>query len=185
MKNIYDIAFENKAKEVHGSKYDYTKSVISPGVQKVCITCPSHGDFWQSRFDHIKGYGCSKCQRAWGGKGVVYIMCTPEGHNKIGICKNGKEQARRNRILLSQRRYAPLQLSDIQVVASYSFEDGSYMSAHTYEGKAHRHFKLRHKQFSEKFDGSCEFFTVPVSEICSYLEQQGGKLVTIKQSNQE
>ena len=54
--------FIEKAKVVHGNKYDYSKvEYINKGT-KVCIICPTHGEFWQSPNDHIAGKkGCPKC----------------------------------------------------------------------------------------------------------------------------
>ena len=53
--------FIEKAREEHGDKYDYSKSVYITAQTKILITCPSHGDFEQIPGDHIKGHGCSKC----------------------------------------------------------------------------------------------------------------------------
>lgn len=173
--------FINRSVLLHGGKYTYIKVVYKHSLVKVVITCPIHGDFAQTPHCHLGGRGCPKCTKNWSGDGVVYVMCTPESHNKIGIAKSGAEHQRLNQILRSQQQKSPTAFTDLKLVCAYTFNDGSFTEARRFEGKAHRHFKLRRKQFSDKFDGSCEFFTVPVSEICSYLEQQGGKLVTIKQ----
>jgi Zn ribbon nucleic-acid-binding protein len=39
----------------------YTKTVFVSWKEKICITCPIHGDFWQRSKDHIAGAGCPKC----------------------------------------------------------------------------------------------------------------------------
>lgn len=53
--------FLEKAKAVHGDKYDYSR-VVYHGVQKkVEIFCPKHGPFWQLPMDHQKGRGCIPC----------------------------------------------------------------------------------------------------------------------------
>ena len=59
--------FFEKAKEVHGDKYDYSKTVFTRGYKKVTITCPTHGDFEQLAKDHLKGAGCRQCamERVW------------------------------------------------------------------------------------------------------------------------
>lgn len=38
--------FIQKAKEVHGDKYDYSKTEFINGSEKICIICPKHGEFW-------------------------------------------------------------------------------------------------------------------------------------------
>lgn len=174
-------SFVNRAIGTHGDRYGYEKVVYIGSIKKVIITCHTHGDFQQTPDNHLKGHGCPKCADTWSGDGVVYVMCSPEGHNKIGIAKSGKEHNRLSNILKSQQQSAPTAITGLSLVCAYSFNDGSFTEAKRFEGKAHRHFKSRRKVFPDKFDGSREFFTVPVSEICSYLEQQGGKLVTIKQ----
>ena len=53
--------FIKKAKEVHGDKYDYTKTQYKGGRQKICIICPEHGEFWKLPYEHLNGKGCPKC----------------------------------------------------------------------------------------------------------------------------
>jgi len=53
--------FIERAKKVHGDKYDYSKVVYVDTDTKVCIICPIHGEFWQTPHMHLKGQGCPKC----------------------------------------------------------------------------------------------------------------------------
>lgn len=53
--------FIERAKEVHGDKYDYSKVNYVNSSTKVCIICPIHGEFWQIPSDHLSGKGCKKC----------------------------------------------------------------------------------------------------------------------------
>ena len=55
--------FLTKAKSIHGDKYDYSKVDYVNKRTKVCIVCPSHGDFCQSPKKHLAGQGCKKCFR--------------------------------------------------------------------------------------------------------------------------
>ena len=48
-------------KNVHGDKYDYSKVDYKHTDTKVCIICPTHGEFWQTPHMHLSGQGCSKC----------------------------------------------------------------------------------------------------------------------------
>jgi len=54
-------SFIEKAKEIHGNKYDYSKVNYISSKAKVTIICPIHGEFEQQPYSHIKGIGCSKC----------------------------------------------------------------------------------------------------------------------------
>lgn len=53
--------FVRKANIVHGNYYDYSKVEYMGSNVKVCITCPKHGDFWQTPSCHLSGRGCRKC----------------------------------------------------------------------------------------------------------------------------
>lgn len=54
--------FIKKAKEIHGDKYDYSKTIYVDAKTKVIITCKIHGDFLQNPHNHISNKsGCPKC----------------------------------------------------------------------------------------------------------------------------
>lgn len=64
------LEFINKAISLHGSKYDYTKTVYDKSDKKVCIIChekdifgDEHGEFWITPHAHIglMKTGCPKC----------------------------------------------------------------------------------------------------------------------------
>ena len=55
----YDI-FEKKCNEIHNGKYLYHQDYTNYST-KVKITCPIHGDFYQSPNHHLCGQGCPKC----------------------------------------------------------------------------------------------------------------------------
>lgn len=55
--------FIEKAKIVHGDKYDYSKVDYKSAKEKVCIICPEHGEFWQRATNHLSGFGCPMCFR--------------------------------------------------------------------------------------------------------------------------
>jgi hypothetical protein len=50
-----------EAKKVHGDKYDYSKTVYVGSQEKVCITCPKHGDYFIIAEGHLRGAGCPQC----------------------------------------------------------------------------------------------------------------------------
>ena len=55
--------FIEKARAVHGDKYDYSKVVYVGSKSKVEIVCKKHGSFLQTSSDHTstRGSGCPKC----------------------------------------------------------------------------------------------------------------------------
>ena len=61
------IDFIEKAKSIHGDKYDYSKVNYLTNNSDVCITCKKHGEFWQTPANHLNGTGCPEC-----GKDIRY-----------------------------------------------------------------------------------------------------------------
>ena len=55
--------FIEKARKIHGNKYDYSKVEYKNSKTKVCIICPKHGEFWQTPNSHLNGEGCELCYR--------------------------------------------------------------------------------------------------------------------------
>lgn len=54
-------SFIEKAKNIHGSKYNYDKVDYINNKTKVVIICPLHGEFEQTPSDHLQGHGCPHC----------------------------------------------------------------------------------------------------------------------------
>lgn len=55
--------FIERATEIHGNKYDYSRVVYVKSSEKVKIVCPIHGEFEQTPNKHLAGQGCSQCGR--------------------------------------------------------------------------------------------------------------------------
>lgn len=53
--------FVERAKCVHGERFDYRKVEYENTLTKVCIICPKHGEFWQKPKKHLAGQGCRNC----------------------------------------------------------------------------------------------------------------------------
>ena len=60
-KKLTQKEFIERARKVHGNKYDYSKVIYKNSSTKVCIVCPKHGEFWQIPNSHLQGIGCPKC----------------------------------------------------------------------------------------------------------------------------
>lgn len=77
-KTKYNIdTFIEKAREIHGDKYDYNQSTYINCATKLKIVCPIHGVFEQTPSKHLSGQGCPKC-----------------GHNSFMTIKELIEEAR-------------------------------------------------------------------------------------------
>jgi hypothetical protein len=53
--------FIQKAKKIHGDRYDYSLAQYLDSRIKLTIICKEHGEFQQNIYVHLKGNGCGKC----------------------------------------------------------------------------------------------------------------------------
>lgn len=58
MKRLTKQDFIERARAVHGDKYDYSKVEYVNNSTKVVIICPVHGEFLQTPNKHMQGRGC-------------------------------------------------------------------------------------------------------------------------------
>jgi hypothetical protein len=80
--------FIEKAKKVHGDKFDYSKVNYVDNRTKICIICPEHGEFWQRPINHLNSeYGCLKCSKKRPNTGIKL--------NQDDFIKRAKEKRRR------------------------------------------------------------------------------------------
>ncbi|QZI89360.1 hypothetical protein SIPHO063v1_p0002 [Vibrio phage PS10B.1] len=80
--------FINKARTVHGSRYDYVRSAYTRGSDKIIITCPEHGDFLQEPHSHLKGKGCINCSVTGFNsdkQAYLYILLDVETYSRVKI----------------------------------------------------------------------------------------------------
>lgn len=70
--------FIKRAREIHGNKYDYSKTEYKNRKTKVEIICPDHGSFYQTPFNHLIGAGCPVCKES---RGETQIRRYLESHN--------------------------------------------------------------------------------------------------------
>lgn len=58
---LIEADFIEKAKVVHGERYDYSKVEYVDGKTKVTIICREHGPFSQEATSHLSKHGCPDC----------------------------------------------------------------------------------------------------------------------------
>ena len=66
MKKLTTEEFIERAKKVHGNKYDYTKTEYKSSGELVTIVCPKHGEFQKTPENHLhktKPQGCPFCEK--------------------------------------------------------------------------------------------------------------------------
>ncbi|MCH8048384.1 MAG: DUF723 domain-containing protein [Planctomycetes bacterium] len=60
-KQLTSEEFINRAREIHGDKYDYSKTEYRNSATPLVVVCPEHGEVRQKPHDHLKGTGCPQC----------------------------------------------------------------------------------------------------------------------------
>lgn len=53
--------FIEKAKKIHGDRYDYSQTVYQKAKINVKVICKTHGAFEQTPDNHLQGRGCIEC----------------------------------------------------------------------------------------------------------------------------
>ncbi len=123
-KKLDEIGFYEGARHFHGDKYDYSKVVFKTSMEKVCIICPKHGEFWQTPYNHaLKGYGCSKCGAEE--RGIQQIIPIDNILTEAKRYKTIKEfkDANPTMYALAKRKKLDLSFLDREHHLPYSYED--------------------------------------------------------------
>jgi hypothetical protein len=63
MLNLTTEQFVEKAKAVHGDKYNYTNTIYTRSRDRIEIECPTHGVISIVAAEHLKGQGCKECNK--------------------------------------------------------------------------------------------------------------------------
>ena len=74
--------FIEKAREVHGDKYDYSKVEYIKNNEKVIILCKEHGEFLQTPQGHLSGRKCIKCSGKYSYSNEEWIVKAKEIHGE-------------------------------------------------------------------------------------------------------
>lgn len=66
--------FIEKARAIHGDRYDYSDTIYEKSKKKILIICPVHGEFIQHAGSHLRGVGCPNCKESKGEKLISEIL---------------------------------------------------------------------------------------------------------------
>lgn len=154
-------SFIAKAISIHGNKFIYDKVIYVRSGIKVCITCPTHGDFYQVPNSHLSDSGCSKCT-AYGFKPASIYIAEMDGFCKIGISNNVKRRIKD--VSKSAGR-------SLDLVAEYLFS--SWADARRAESAVHNEIKHLAAGLSG-FDGATEFFLITPQDAAEMILKHGG-----------
>ena len=153
--------FIKKAKQVHGSRYDYSLVTYIDSQTKITITCKEHGEFEQIPPSHVSGKGCPGCAEYGFDRtksGFLYVLRSDCGqYMKIGITHNPKQ---RHGTLI---RTTPFSFECIEMVEG----NGEFISNLEKELLA----EYQPVEFTERFDGSTEW-RLWNSKIVNQIKQE-------------
>lgn len=80
--------FIDRARKIHGDKYDYSEVIYINNNTKVKIKCPDHGIFEQRPADHLSNKECRQC--SYDIRGNNQTMTTEEFINNSNLIHNNK-----------------------------------------------------------------------------------------------
>ena len=84
--------FIRRANKIHNHKYDYSKVIYKNVSTKGCIICPDHGEFRQLIKDHLRGFGCPKCNSVYSKQCIKWLNNIMDSeHINIRHAENGGE----------------------------------------------------------------------------------------------
>lgn len=154
--------FQDKAKVVHGNKYDYI-CLDFRDESYVTSICYEHGIFEQLASSHLCGAGCSGCAVSGFDRSrpaELYILSL-DNITKIGIT-NLTAEDRCNRISKSKG-------SAFKIEKVFKSECGAFID--DLETELLQRFKKTHLQPTEKFEGYSEcFFDINLEELITCVE---------------
>ena len=152
--------FVIKANKVHSNEYTYDKTdIINFTMEKVIITCKTHGDFLQLGYSHLDGHGCPDCGGGFNPSkpGYLYYLKVTLDNGKsifkIGITNK-----------TVQGRFSLTELKKIEVIKLKLFPIGK--DALDLEQKILKLFK-EYKYTGSKVlvTGNTELFTVDIMKL--------------------
>lgn len=163
--------FVKMAKEVHGEKYDYSKSIYRGAKNKIKIICREHGEFYQNASSHLCGTDCPLCAtpNRSGFARSSYI----EACNKS---KNGKSNLYVIRLFSDDESFFKVGITSLTVESRFSrMLEYKYEVIHFLSGDAgyiwdleksiHRLLKSWSYHPKKSFDGKTECFSVVTKEV--------------------
>ena len=139
-------SFIEKARAIHGDRYDYTNVEYVNAKTKVSITCANHGDFEQIPNNHLEGNGCPSCPKRYDQPTNLYLM-----HNGLGKVKVGFSIDTDRRIT-ELNSNAPFKA---ELLETWTLTDTP--TALKIESKVHRKLAKYHAGLSG-FEGASEWF---------------------------
>ncbi|MEA3371429.1 MAG: DUF723 domain-containing protein [Campylobacterota bacterium] len=89
-RSLSESDFIARVTEIHNGKYTYSDLVYTGIKDKVEITCPNHGNFWQTADNHLHlAHGCPKCYTEFSNSSEKHDRYTTEQFIQKAVSKFG------------------------------------------------------------------------------------------------
>ncbi len=157
--------FVNRAREIHGNKYDYSLVEYINNFTRVKIICPEHGVFEQTPNNHCCLNACPQCSQAGFNPlepGTLYVLTDDKQCPtllKVGVTNDLKQRLRQ----LQRRTPHP-----VVKLVSYPFPHGA--DAYKLEQEVHKVFRELNARL-KGFDGATEWFKYSPA-ILDYINEK-------------
>lgn len=143
--------------DVHGDRYDYSKTTYDGAHNLTIITCKVHGDFTQTPHSHRSGSGCPRCPARYDQPTKLYILTNGE-QVKVGIALDPESRIKRI------RREQPF---TAKLITSWTLAD--HPQARQVESEVHRRLADLNAGLTG-FDGATEWFNTTVENATNIIE---------------
>jgi hypothetical protein len=149
--------FIEKAKKVHGNKYDYSLVNFKKLSDYVEIICPIHGVFKQKASYHLQGHGCKLCVKTGfkdHKKAILYYVAIDDGkYYKIGVTNRRVEE-----------RFLKEEFERMEIIKTWHYDKG--LDAYKKEQEILEKYK-EHRYFNSSLitAGNTEVFNKDVLEL--------------------
>ena len=179
MKKLTTENFIEKAKKIHGNKYDYSKVKYVNNRTKVCIICPKHGEFWQQPGSHLNGVGCKKC---FDEKRFELNILTTEEFIKKAISIHGKTYdysntiytGRHKKVIITCRKHGDFVQTPHSHLTGHGCQKCGYESSRNKQKAAKELFiEKARKIHSNKYDYSKVDYINNSTKICIICPEHG------------
>lgn len=131
--------FAEKAKKVHGNKYDYSKSGFINTRKKVTIICPKHGEFRPTANLFLRGSECPFCKQSKLEKHVADILY----ENGIEFEREKTFEWLKNKISLRLDFFLPDKKIAIECQGRQHFVENGYFSHDSLQSRIENDAKKR------------------------------------------